>query len=397
MAGRDEAGFRRTPLVALVVLGVMALAACSSGSGSGSASNAAVKAVKGYACGYSVNIGLFGGPQTPTGCGQPPNASPAATSPSVTLPDGGSATAVTATNPAGAKAQYGPSVIFGGLWPSTAGSAPPSGPISVSTRGTPGDRSVTSSADIVLRSPPDPASPGGFGPPPVDGDELHVTCTASDKAVTGSTTFVKAKLATSTDAEGEPVTIEPVPDNPPVNYTRSGIITNVGDIFTAVFNQQIVNPDGSLTVNAVHLYLFGPTAVGEMVKGQVTCGTTPSKATPKDTVPPSCSALVVVPKAPDNPAPVVPRQETIGVFDAGGLQPITNIKVTNGAVQVGRPDSAQAYLKPAPNQTGPLPVIATRSAEAEKAGLPLTWSFDVTDSAGNTTHCPDTTTPTTAR
>jgi len=395
MARRDSARSRKAPLLALVAFGATVLASCSSGSGSGS--GAAIKVVKGNACGYTVNIGLFGGPQSVTGCGQPANAPAAGASPLVALPEGGSAKAITASSPRGTKAQYGPAVIFGGQWPKDVGSAPPSGPISVSTKGTPAARSVTSSVDMVLRSPPDPASPGGFGPPPVHGDELHLACSASDKTATGSTRFVHAMLATSTDAEGDPVTEEPIPDNPPVNYTRSGVITNVGDVFNAVFNQQIVNADGSLTVNAVHMYLFGPTAVGEIIKGQVTCGTTPSKVTAKDTVPPSCSSLVVVPKGPDNPAPVVPRQETMGVFDAGGLQPITNIKVTNGAVQVGRPDSAQAYLKPAPNQTGPLPVIATRSAEAEKAGLPLTWSFDVTDSAGNTTHCPDTTTPTTAR
>lgn len=390
MARRDARVFRKTPvswkspLVALVVLSAGALASCSSGSGSG----AAITAVEGEACGYVVDISLFGGPQNKTGCGQPPSAPPTGASPSVQLPQGGSAAAVTANSPTGAKAQYGPAVIFGGVWPKGVGSAPPSGPISVSTKGTPGAKSVTSSADIVLRAPPDPASPGGFGPPPVEGDELHVTCTASDKAVSGSTTFVHGTLATSTDVEGDPVTREPIPDKPPVNYTRSGVITNVGDVFTAVLNQQIVNSDGSLTVNAVHLYLFGPTAVGDMVKGQATCGTTPSKATTKDTVAPSCSALVVVPMAPDNPTPVVPRQEMIGVFDAGGLQSVTNVQVANGTVDVGKPNRPEPYLRATPGQTGPLPVTATRTADAEKAGQPMTWSFDATDVAGNTTHCP---------
>ncbi|MDQ6839750.1 MAG: hypothetical protein M3137_15845, partial [Actinomycetota bacterium] len=216
----------KTPLVALVVLSASAFASCSSGSGSGS--GAAITAVKGEACGYFVNISLFGGPQNTSGCGQPASASPAGVSPSVQLPQGGSASPVAGNNPTGAKAQYGPAVIFGGIWPKAVGSAPPSGPISVSTKGTPGAKSVTSSADIVLRSPADPASPGGFGPPPVEGDELHVSCTASDKAVTGSTTFVHGTLATATDAEGDPVTQEPIPDKPPVNYTRSGVITNVG-------------------------------------------------------------------------------------------------------------------------------------------------------------------------
>ncbi|HEX8771787.1 MAG TPA: hypothetical protein VF711_13550, partial [Acidimicrobiales bacterium] len=173
---------------------------------------------------------------------------------------------------------------------------------------------MTSSTDITLYSnppsvpcasgyPPPCTAPGGFGPIPVEGDSLHVTCSASQTSVTGSTTFTNAVLATSTDAEGEPLDQEPVPDNPPVNYTRSGVITNVGDVFVVVYNQQIVDSAGSLTVNAVHMYLFGPTAVGEVIKGQVTCGTTPSAFTSADTVAPTCGRPVVEPNAPDDPTP----------------------------------------------------------------------------------------------
>jgi hypothetical protein len=266
---------------------------------------------------------------------------------------------------------------------------------------------VTSSADIGLLptpaavrcepapTPPTPppvagqicTAPGGFGPFPVEGDEAHVTCTASPSGITATTHLVRAELATSTDTDGNPKDKEAVPDDPPVNYTRSGVITNVGDVFIVVYNEQIPNPDGSLTVNAVHMYLFGPTAVGEVVKASATCGMTPSPSRTKDSVAPSCGTVVVEPLGPDNPAPKSPRTELMGVFDAGGLKAITNVKATNGTVQIGVPSGAQ-YLQFAPGQKGPLAVTATRTADAEKAGTAMTWSFDAVDAAGNTTHCP---------
>ena len=400
---------RRPPLGALIALSAALIgSACSSGGSSDTASgaanaNAAITAVHGGACGYFVNVGLFGGPQQRRGCDQPTGAPPTGASPSVALPAGGSATALTASDADGAAAQYGPATIFGGRWPDDVATAPPSGPMAVSTQGTPDGGTVTSSADIGLNpkpipvrcepapTPPTPpptpgqvcTSPGGFGPFPVEGDSLHVECTASATAVTGTTKFVNATLATTTDAGGSPKDQEPVPDNPPPNYTRSGVITNVGDVFTVVYNQQVVNPDGSLTVNAVHTYLFGPTAVGEMVKGSATCGVTPSPLSTKDTLAPTCGTLVVEPMAPDDPTPKTPRTELIGVFDAGGLQSITKVQATNGKVEVGSP-SGEQYLQFRPGQTGPLQVTATRIDESK----PMSWSFDATDKAGNVTHCP---------
>lgn len=137
----------------------------------------------------------------------------------------------------------------------------------------------------------------------------------------------------------------------------------------------------------MQLYLFGPTAVGEMVKGSVTCGTGASNAASKDSLPPTCGTLVIEPTAPDDPTPKVPRTELIGVFDARGLQAIKNVQVTNGKVDVGNP-TGLPYLQFTPGQTTPLAVTATRTPESEEADLPLTWSFDAVDKAGNTTHCP---------
>ncbi|HEX8769366.1 MAG TPA: hypothetical protein VF711_01215 [Acidimicrobiales bacterium] len=381
---------------------------------------AAVTAVKGSACSYYVKLGLFGGPQSLFGCGEggrlpagdpaPGNTDPSY-SPHVVLPaDGnGSGSPITATDPDGAKAEYGPAVIHGGLWPEDVASKPPSGPQRASTSGTTGAAgSVTSSASITLNPQPYPEvacasgfspppghmgclAPGGWGGAPVWGDSLQADCSATETAVTGSTTFSNAHLATATDAGGAPLesATENIPDQPPVNYTKSGVVTNVGDVFAVVFNQQIVNADGSLTVNAMHMYLFGPTAVGEAVRGQVTCGVTPSPLAPADTVAPTCGTLLVEPVGPDDPTPKVPRTELIGVFDAGngspgsGIQTIENIQSSNATVQVGNPDGA-AYLQFTAGQTGPLAITATIIDESQ----PMSWSFDATDAAGNTTHCP---------
>src|SRR3954447_25739333 len=86
--------------VLLVVLGVLSTGMLTL---NGSAS-AAVTSVKGSACSYYVNVGLFGGPQTLLGCGQAAGASTGAKAASVTLAPDGSNSPQTATAP-GAKAQ----------------------------------------------------------------------------------------------------------------------------------------------------------------------------------------------------------------------------------------------------------------------------------------------------
>jgi hypothetical protein len=371
--------------VALSVVAALFGVSCS-----GASKGVSVTAVTGSACGYVTNVGLFGGPQELRGCGQT-TGGPGTASPGVELPAAGSATPITAADPDGAKATYGPAAVFSGIWPDIAASAPPSGPISVSTRGTVAEGSVTSSVDIARRDPPDPASPGGIGPAPIHAAEAHATCTATPDGVTGSASFVDGIIITSTTSDGATATEEPIPDRPPANYTRSATINHVGGHPTIVFNEQLVNSDGSLTVNAYHMYLFGPVAVGEQVVGQVTCGTTPSARSGTDTTAPTCGIPVLVlanPTTPGSP-PKSPRTETIGVFDTGGLQSITEVKVNNAKVQMGNPagigedPSLPAYLRFVPGQTGPLAV----SGIQEKPDSPGSFSFKATDEAGNTTRC----------
>ena len=212
----------------------------------------------GGACGYYTNVGLFGGPPALRGCGQsvPPGTAGSA-SPSVTLPSGGSSTAITAADANGALAQYGPAVIFGGKPPADpAVDIPPSGPQKVSTKG---KTSVTSSASVT-----------NVGPGPFTADAVRSTCTASKSGVKASTTITKGQLVTATDANGNPKTTKAVPAKPPANYTLKGKVAT-GDSFKAVFNEQKVSRDGTITVDAVHLYLLGPTAVGDVVIAESQC------------------------------------------------------------------------------------------------------------------------------
>ena len=266
---------------------------------------AQARGLSGGAYGHYTNVGLFGGPPGANG--------PA---PVVTLPATGADPALTASEQT-ASAVYGPAKIFGGKWPPNVAVAPGSGPITVSTKGKTGPGGyVTSTADIVQFPKPLPVqcegqpmgstnctAPGGFGPnPPTEGDELHSTCTADAKGVTGSTRFVKAILSTATDADGNPINEEPVPDNPPVNYTRTGQLTNVGDNYRIVYNEQIKEGDG-ITVNAVHIYLLGPIAIGESILGQVRCSAGGAVTEgPSTTQAPATSAPSPTASAPQPPA-----------------------------------------------------------------------------------------------
>ncbi len=258
-----------------------------------------VTAVSGGAFGHWTKVSLFGGPSVPVG-----------PIPDVRLPPEGSDAPITARESAGS-AVYGPAHIFGGIWPATGVDiAPPSGPIVVSTRGTPGPNgSVTSTVDISLRNPPNPKSPGGWGPlPPTQGEELHTTCTANQQGVTGSTRLKGAVMSKATTPAGEPIDEEPVPDNPPVNYTRTGVLTNVGDRYRIVYNEHIIEPDGSLTVNGVHMYLLGDIAVGDQIIGQVRCsvkGAGFANTPPTVVVPPESRPTIGAPP-PTGPLPTQP-------------------------------------------------------------------------------------------
>ena len=185
-------------------------------------------------------------------------------------------------------------------------------------------------------------------------------CTASESGVAGSTTIDNGTLQTS---EGDPnvegdETVVRIPMNPAPNTTYEGQIESVGDRFRYVFNEQVIDPnDGSITVHAAHLYLLGPTAVGDLFIGTVECGVTGTGAEPTTTAP----APTTTAPAPTTTAPA----------------PTTTAP-------------APTTTAPAPTTTAPAP---TTTAPATTTTAPAT-TLPVTTTIGTTTTVPPTTTTT---
>jgi len=196
--------------------------------------------VGGGAYGYrAFNITLFGAPQ--------PEMGPA---PVVTLPPTGANPPLTKSAPSG-MVKYLVAELFS------------AGELKVSTQGTTSPtRSSTSSA-----------SAANVGPGPFTAGSVASTCTSEAGNQTGSTTLTDAKLVTSegdVNRTGDETVVQ-LPANPAPNTEHKGVIESVGDGFRAVFNEQVVS-SGSITVNALHLYLLGPTAKGDLIVGQSRCG-----------------------------------------------------------------------------------------------------------------------------
>ncbi len=220
------------------------------------AASADVTAVKGSAFGYLVtNFVLFGGAQPPSGPG-----------PTVTLPSEGSSIPLTNTA-ASALVKYGPATLF------------TSGQLSVRTQGTTGaGGSVASSASV--------SNLNTSGQEVLTADSVSSTCQASESGRDGSTTITNGTLIVSEGADvgnSADDTVIDLPANPAPGTEHTGKIETVGDSFRAVFNEQIVGSDGSITVNGVHIFLLGPTATGELIVGQSVCGVSATGAQPTTT------------------------------------------------------------------------------------------------------------------
>ena len=98
---------------------------------------------------------------------------------------------------------------------------------------------------------------------PVTALNIQASCSATAGAITGSATFTNFTLG--------PLGV--IGEHQPINTTAPISIPVVGQIGTLTLNEQISNPDGSLTVNALHLHLPGPyTGQGDVVVSSVTCG-----------------------------------------------------------------------------------------------------------------------------
>ncbi|MDQ6838199.1 MAG: hypothetical protein M3137_07700, partial [Actinomycetota bacterium] len=188
------------------------------------------------------------------GCAPAPATS---SSPSVVLPPAGGN--LTQTDADGTLGQVGPATFFS------------SGALTTSTQGTTGSTgSVTSSVSIATTNT---STQEGF-----TASNVASTCTASASTATGSTTITGGTLQVDSgdDTAGNvhaPVDV-PLPPNPAPNtaYTGHIHVNGTQEEFRYVFNEQVVDPDGSITVNAAHEYLLGPTAIGELIIGQSRCG-----------------------------------------------------------------------------------------------------------------------------
>ncbi len=96
---------------------------------------------------------------------------------------------------------------------------------------------------------------------------IAAKCVATQAGEAGSATLTDAQLGS----------LGTLAVNPAPNSTVDVKLPVVGNVARLVLNEQIHNPDGSLTVNAVHLHLLGGRGVGALGDGDViissaTCG-----------------------------------------------------------------------------------------------------------------------------
>jgi hypothetical protein len=94
---------------------------------------------------------------------------------------------------------------------------------------------------------------------------IEAVCTATQEGVKGSSTLADAKLGS----------VGTVDANPAPN-TQIKVALGPVNVATLILNEQIKNPDGSLTVNALHLKLLGGVVgalgSGDVIVSSATCG-----------------------------------------------------------------------------------------------------------------------------
>ncbi|GLZ41028.1 choice-of-anchor P family protein [Actinokineospora sp. NBRC 105648] len=91
---------------------------------------------------------------------------------------------------------------------------------------------------------------------------INVDCTGATDGNTGSTSLANVALA------GVTVPVNPAPNT--VIAVPPGPIPP--PLLSITFNEQITNPDGSLTVNGVHVRLNALLGTGDLVLASATCG-----------------------------------------------------------------------------------------------------------------------------
>lgn len=263
---------RRLRSVSLTVALTVMLIAGTVGSAT-AAPPATVTQVTGSAFGYhSYDVSLFC--WTPP-CFQQPERGPA---PHVELAPDASNSPQTAHASTG-RVAYGPATLF------------TSDDIDVATVGRTGLAGFVrshSSIDNINKA----ATQVSTGSEMFTADNLSGQCRADASHVTGKTTVTNGTVRTHAQAGDHPEEIIPIPTDPPPNYMVEGHLHlgSVTDRFVFVFNEQIVNDDGTITVNPVHQYFGhvineegeieedayygggGSILHGHLILGQVVCG-----------------------------------------------------------------------------------------------------------------------------
>jgi hypothetical protein len=208
----------------------------SSPAATSTAPSAPVAAVSGSAFGESLSIGLFGGAPFTSG-----------PTPQVKLPPTGGSANDAAPSARSAPPGNPPPVVF-----------LKTDALEVSTSGQPSGGSATSTAKVT-----NPNALSDF----VLASRIESTCTSTKGSSAASTTLAGATFTNGPETR-------PLPANPAPNETIEGVQPDVNDRFKVVFNEQ-TRTETSITVNAVHIYLLGPSAVGEIIIAQAVCGVTP--------------------------------------------------------------------------------------------------------------------------
>lgn len=236
----------------------------------GTASPALATVTVGYSCAYYTNVSLNGGPYGSQGC--PTQTSSYATAnslaPSLSWQYG---VTQSVSDSDGAKASYGPAVLFSSPY-DVNGVAGNSAALTVQAYGTTTINAVAR-AYGVGPSPFYTLTPTSYPVSAPSNGYVDVRCTATSPTThTASVTVKDGRVDTATDANGEPISTVVVPNPTPVNYRVNFTINSVGDHGHMVFNEQISNADGSITVNGAHMYMEGPFALGDVIIAQVICG-----------------------------------------------------------------------------------------------------------------------------
>jgi hypothetical protein len=217
------------------------------------------------------------------------------------------------------------------------------------------------------------------GQEPFTATSVSSRCTAPEADISsGSTTINGGTLQTDsgrdanedgdfTDVGEHPPVNVTLPANPAPNTSYDGHIHVNGSIdnFRYVFNEQIRNPDGSITVNAAHQYLLGPTAVGDLIIGQSVCGVTPP---PADTTAPTVNSVSPTGKK------VSPRANVTATFseamDGASVEAPGTFTLKKGATTVPAtvtydPNTRKATLDPSRKLRSGATYVATGTPAAK--------------------------------